>query len=573
MRVLLSRNNYDICGLWRQLVLVVALSFVHISAAAQNNPYKINDSLYPLYRKAYKYRTEKRGLMLADSLYNKAVRIDDKKAQCLALSINVLYYFFSGNYEPFLKAVKAMEDKALATGYKQYFYFGRTFRVDYLMRNDRSNEAIELATQFAKDARIKNDNYNMFYALNELGKVHRERSEISLAIDAFKDALEVGEKYVKDQDMGSIYRKLAECYGTLFDYQHMYEVSLKGYEASRTTQTRLRSLRNVMFAQLKMHNYAKVNHYYDLFVNINGGAPRTSDPDIIFAEVKVMKLIADGQLEAASLALDSFPQRFKGQQLRLNIELCYCAGDFDNMTKARNLYYTSRIHQHDSFRVRDALQLSAALRNNKIDFDNRKLLIDRQRALNERQHADIANANLELANTQLMLTNSSLKLQRTKSNAELMRISYSNKQLETEALKSKIATSHMHKKTVHLWDMVIVVSLILVIAAALLYLGFYRRITRRLRETHNQLAITHIQLKDARKRAEAADRMKTALLQNMNADINEPLNSVAGFAQLIVEANASTTAEERAEYYKQLSSSTAKMLEIVGNVLEDIQHV
>lgn len=66
--------------------------------------------------------------------------------------------------------------------------------------------------------------------------------------------------------------------------------------------------------------------------------------------------------------------------------------------------------------------------------------------------------------------------------------------------------------------------------------------------------------------------MKTALLQNMNADINEPLNSVAGFAQLIVEANASTTAEERAEYYKQLSSSTAKMLDIVGNVLEDIRH-
>lgn len=571
MRVLFSRNNNVICGLWRQLVLVVALSFVHTSAA-QNNPYKISDSLYPLYREAYKCRTEKRALMLADSLYNKAVCMGDNKAQCLALSINVLYHFYGGNDEPFFKAVKAMEDKALATGYKQYFYFGRTFRVDYLMRNDRFNEAIELATQFANDARIKDDNYNMFYALNELGKVYREHLDISLAIGAFKDALEVGEKYVKDQDMGTIYRKLAECYGMLFDYQHMYEMSLKGYEASRTPQTRLRSLRNVMFAQLKMHNYAKVNHYYDLFVKINGGAPQTSDPDIIFAEVKVMNQIANGQLEAASQTLDSFSQRFKGQQLRLYIELCYYAGDFDKMMKARNMYFISRIYQHDSMRVHDALKLSVALRNNKIDFDNRKLLIDRQRVLNERQHADIANANLELVNTQLMLTNSSLELQRTKSNAELMRISYSNKQLETQALQSKIAASHMHKKTVHLWDMVIVVSLILVIAAALLYLGFYLRITRRLRETHNQLAITHIQLKDAYKRAEAADRMKMALLQNMNASINEPLNSVAGFAQLLADANASTTAEERAEYYKQLSSSTAKMLDIVGNVLEDIQH-
>ena len=55
MRVLFCRNFFRKCGLWRHLLLVVALGFVHI-AVAQNNPYKISDKLYPIYKEAYRYR-------------------------------------------------------------------------------------------------------------------------------------------------------------------------------------------------------------------------------------------------------------------------------------------------------------------------------------------------------------------------------------------------------------------------------------------------------------------------------------------------------------------------------------
>lgn len=571
MRALFCRNFFMKCGLWRHLLLVVALGFVHI-ALAQNNPYKISDKLYPIYKEAYRYRSMQRGVALADSLYNKAVEMDDKKAQCLALSIYVAYHFHAGNDEPFFKAVEAMEQKALATGYKQYFYFGRTFRIDYLIRKGRFGEAVDYALKYAKDARVQHDNYSMFYALNEMGKVHRERTEITLAIKAFEEALEVGEKYVKDQDMGTIYRKIAECYGMLFEYQRMYEVSLKGYAASRTVQTRLRSLRNLMFAQLKMQNYDKVRHYYDLFVKVNGGPPQMVEPGVMFYEVKAMKLIADGDIAAAAKALDSFPPTWDGQKFRLYMDLYLREGNYLKLYDARQHYYDSRIYLQDSIQANDLQYLAAAMYNSKMDFDNRKLLIDRQRMLNDRQQADIANANLELANTQLGLSNSSLELQRTRSDAELMRISLSNKKFEASRLKSKVAAERAYKETLNLRAFVLILALSLVIVAALLYLSFYKRATRRLRKTHNELAITHTLLDDARKRAELADRMKTALLQNMTAEINEPLNSVAGFAQLIADANATTTAEERAEYYKQLSSNTARMLDIVGKVLEDIQH-
>lgn len=296
------------------------------------------------------------------------------------------------------------------------------------------------------------------------------------------------------------------------------------------------------------------------------------EPDVIFYEVKAMKLIADGDIAAAAKALDSFPSTWRGQKTRLYMDLYLREGNYLKLYDARQHYYDSRIYLQDSIQANDLQYLAAAMYNSKMDFDNRKLLIDRQRMLNERQQADIANANLELTNTQLGLSNSSLELQRTRSDAELMRISLSNKKLEASRLKSRVAAERAYKETLNLRAFVLILALSLVIAAALLYLAFYKRATRRLRKTHNELAITHVQLDDARKRAESADRMKTALLQNMTAEINEPLNSVAGFAQLIADANATTTAEERAEYYKQLSSNTARMLDIVGKVLEDIQH-
>ena len=66
---------------------------------AQDNPYKIDHSLYLLYEEATKHRNNATGLEIADTIYTKAIRINDKKAQCLALTIPVIYYFNNGKTE------------------------------------------------------------------------------------------------------------------------------------------------------------------------------------------------------------------------------------------------------------------------------------------------------------------------------------------------------------------------------------------------------------------------------------------------------------------------------------------
>ena len=98
--IIFLRTNKSVKGrsVARALVLMLCLllgSLLH----AQNNPYEINDQLYNMYTKAYSKRMTDEGLTLANKMYADAVRLKDGKAQCLALSIPMLHYYYEENKE------------------------------------------------------------------------------------------------------------------------------------------------------------------------------------------------------------------------------------------------------------------------------------------------------------------------------------------------------------------------------------------------------------------------------------------------------------------------------------------
>ena len=79
-------------------IIAVFLCGEVTSVQSQNNPYKIRDELYPIYQRGAKYRVSAEGLRIADSLFAEAVRLNDKKAQCLALVIPTYYYVSVAKY-------------------------------------------------------------------------------------------------------------------------------------------------------------------------------------------------------------------------------------------------------------------------------------------------------------------------------------------------------------------------------------------------------------------------------------------------------------------------------------------
>lgn len=556
---------------WGRTTLFLLL--MPVCALAQNNPYKISDSLYPLYREAYAKRHSPQGLPLADRLCGEADRKGDRKAKCLALTIPVYYYADlagNDNEAAFVRAVEALQKEALASGYRQYYYFGLTNRVNYLLNRRRDSEALDMAQEFEEDARRSNDMYGVYYGLSSIAQAHIQRHEVTLAINALKEALEVGTKYVHDQDMATIYRKLAQCYGLLFYYQKQYDTASRGYSVARTNATRQSLLYHMAFAQLKMQNYERVKELYSQFERVNG-KPDTAHMSIYERSLLVMKCIADCDEKHAAELLGGMPDIYRDIQDRLTMEVHRRNGNMNGLANFRQFYYDKYLTRQDSMQSWAMLGLVSRTYNSRLELDNRALTIERQRAESERRQTELYNTSLELSNTELSLRNSSLELGRARADADRLRLANANKRLEAERLKSRIDEEHARHKAKHLRVACVSVGFAVLLIAALLTMRVYRRVNRRLYGIHRNLVATHAQLKEAHKRAVAADNAKTALLNNMTADINMPLNSIAGFAQLITDSPDAQTPEERREYFRQISDNTQRMLAIVGDVLEKVQ--
>lgn len=85
------------------------------------------------------------------------------------------------------------------------------------------------------------------------------------------------------------------------------------------------------------------------------------------------------------------------------------------------------------------------------------------------------------------------------------------------------------------------------------------------RDTNQHLLNTQQQLKVALSNAEAADRLKSAFITNMDQEIRTPLNSIVGFSSLIASMDDKKEIEEAAI---QISENSEKLLKLVKGILD-----
>lgn len=74
------------------------------------------------------------------------------------------------------------------------------------------------------------------------------------------------------------------------------------------------------------------------------------------------------------------------------------------------------------------------------------------------------------------------------------------------------------------------------------------------------------ELIEARKRAEASDRIKTAFLNNISHEVRTPLNGILGFSEYIVQPDISQ--EEKEEYLEILNKSSERLLNTITNYMD-----
>ena len=554
---------------WR-LLIIAAVMAVAVPCRAQNNPFKINEQLYAMYNQAFRTRYTEAGRNLAMQMYQRAQKMNDRKAQVLALTIPMLHYYQARNDTEFEKAVKALQDKAMQYHMERYFYYAVTNRVNYLLVRHRMYEALTYIQSMEEFAKKNHHTYGIYSGLNTLGMVHMVRMEIGLAADFYRQALQVAEESMPGQDVAPLYRKISECYEALYRYDDMLFYARNGIAAAKTTEQKLQLLHNAAYAEFMLEKYDAFTADYNTYAKLLGHRPLCGASDDTENEMAIMKAMHDKNYAEAKAAITAYPKKTR-RQYRLWIEYNRLVGDYQEMTKAQTTLYRSRIREQDSVRSSNFMEMNARFINQKLEFENQRLEIDRQRLLSERQTTELKNTHLKLANTQLTLRNSSLELRRAKSSSDLLRLSYDNKQLEADKLLNELNAEKAQKRLHNALLLSAFAIGTLVLIAVGIYIWNRRKLMRRLRNANDNLEKNNNELIVAKEKAVAADRVKTVFIQNMSHEIRTPLNAIVGFSELIANDDGDMPDDMRDDFSERIKTNSENLLMLVSDVLDTAQ--
>jgi signal transduction histidine kinase len=75
-------------------------------------------------------------------------------------------------------------------------------------------------------------------------------------------------------------------------------------------------------------------------------------------------------------------------------------------------------------------------------------------------------------------------------------------------------------------------------------------------------------LKEAVKKAESADRLKSAFLATMSHELRTPLNSIIGFTGILLQKLVGPLSEEQEKQLKMVQGSARHLLELINDVLD-----
>lgn len=554
----------------KRIVMTVLLGIVMVfTASAQNNAYNIADELYKIYQQAYTNRKTSRGLQLADSLYHRAEVMGDKKAQCIALSVKLLHYnnYYDSQNKLFFQSIKELQDKALQTGYIQYYYWATNYYTNYLIARKSFPEVLSYIKSVQEFAKKNNHIYGIYSSYQNLGLVNFQHGGTFQAIKNYQDAINFGTKFLPDQEMTVNHRRISECYRLLGEYDKMYDELLKGSETAKTLQTRKNLIPQKCFAWFALGKDKDfLENYQEAFklLNIDEQDSVRVNKNQLTLELKIFKLTLDKNYEQAKYLISKISPF--AEQCRIQVIFYNRIG---NLKKAIEW-------QHKL--IKNNYKFLEGMYND--DINSIYAQINNLRLLNEKKQTDIKNTRLDLVNSQLSLKNSSLELQQVHENEYLnalkasnLQLSLNNKKLETKQLRETLERQKLQHETIERKLEVknrIFISLLAVagfiILISLIYIYITRRYKKKLDHSNYQLRKNINELFITKDHALQAEKMKTMFIQNMSHEIRTPLNAIVGFSQILVEMGEGLNNEEK----KEMSNSIMHNSELLTSLINDI---
>lgn len=532
------------------ILILLLLTGLCISAGAQNNPYKIDDSLYPIFQRAIKWRTQPQGLLIADTLYAEATQKKDKKAQCLALTIPVSFYLSTNNYEKLEQAATRAKEEARKNNYLQYYYSACTNEINCLLNNGHSLRALQKAEEMKIQAFKDQHEYGIFSCIFTLGNIYYMRQNREVATEYYKNALEYMLKNLPDQDPTYMYINLSEYYRDKGEGEVALEYAEKAAKAAKTNESRVASLLNKCEVLYSMKRINDFNACYDECTQVieqYGVIRKTA-----VQRLHIYKLILNKNYDQAHTEADSLRNLLSANQMHHEIYLK--SGNYEKAYIYNNWLHNYQDSVNRQVQSSDIAELNARIGTERIKLDAKAL---------------------EYQNTALNLKNTQLELDRTKSQSELEMMNIENSKLvlenrnldlarlNVEAEKQKAILKEQQSASQHY-----IVTLSLVLSFLFLFTCFLIFYLYRRRKTMAILQEKNEELTVARDHAEESDRMKSFFIQNMSHEIRTPLNAIVGFSQVLSTPDMEVDDEEKEEFSMLIQQNSELLTTLINDVLD-----
>lgn len=525
----------------------------------QDNPYKINDQLYPYYMKCSRMIRNEKVMLMADTLFQRAEQKGDLKAQCLALNLKADHYYFTENIQSLLKEHKVVSDFARKTPHQQYVFGSWNRIITYYLRHREYESALEELQKYQEEAIKLNNEYGIGQSYIKMGDVYFQQDMSSIALEQYLQAVSYYKSVGKDNELYHPYNQIGQCYTNLEQLDKAEDYILKALEKAPKFSAKMTSYLVLFRIFIRTDHLEKAKEIKDILCKYNPSEQFGEATKANYYNTTTTYYIATNELEKAQIYCDSINDNLI--KIGLKSRIYAQMGEFEKAYVYRNRY----IQLSDSLRQEKNNQLlashNARFNNQKLELDkNRLTLLNtkmRLKQLEDRGHIVF----MEKERTRIELENKNLQLEQQRTATELEKAETQKQRLEVIQKQEELQKTEREKADNKRKAFVIICILLLISGFSTIYAIIRRQHTKRLK-------IEKEAAEQARRQAEKADRLKSAFLQNMSHEIRTPLNAIVGFNDLLNDSTMKFETEERQELLSHLHTNTDLLLTLVNDVLD-----
>lgn len=559
----------------KYLVLYVTLLFLPLcKVEAQKNIYEINDRCYLYFMKSSSAIKSTASLSYADTMFSLGARLHDTKAQCLALTLKNMHYYYMQDEAMMIKTMHDTQRFAIKTPYKQYVFDPWNRLINYYANHERLSEALDQAKKYLKEAVRLNDSYGIPQGYRKLGDLYASLSDFDEALSQYSKALSLKKEMKNDRNINDIYIGMASTYCDTYRYD-----------------------KAKYYYQKVIENNLNINIYMSYVGLFRAYAMEQLHPDSIeYYKRKCDQEFGSGMMSVSNtkhyydalvyyyLNKDNYDKAFEyvdklepdETSIKLKALIYFCKGDYKNAYLNQSRFISEeakkRINSNHNFITQLTVQL------NKSNLEREKHALEMNNAIMKLQQSEAREKLmlLEKSQTTLELNNKQLALEKQKSNAERSELRSGKAELEAKnervkALRQQDMTRYLTQQNRDRNNMMILAFLLLgvVMIFSSAYILLRQRQMKILKEEKDHVTDAYAIANEERDKAEKADKLKTIFLQNMSHEIRTPLNAIVGFNQILNSGiDYEITEEERHDMTESINNNAELLVKLVNDILD-----